>query len=184
MTRFLYSVTASADGFIAGLGGDMSWMRDFLGSEPDPIFARVIPQITALLSGRTTYDGDDPHAGDPDKAGAFEGQWEGPQIVLTHRSLEAAPAGVAAAHTFDDAVAASRRAAGDAGTVNVLGADVARQCLLSGVLDEILICTVPVLLGRGTPILRTTETSHILETIDCTSTAGATTSHYRVLGSR
>ena len=184
MTRFLYSVTASADGYIAGPGGDMSWLRDFLGSEPDPIFAGVIPQITALLCGRTTYDGDDPNAGDPDKDGAFEGQWDGPQIVLSHRKLEPAPAGVAVAHTFDDAVAASRRAAGDAGTVNVLGADVARQCVEAGVLDEIIISTVPVLLGRGTPILRPTQRSFTLQTIDRASTAGAATSHYRVLGSR
>jgi len=39
-------------------------------------------------------------------------------------------------------------AAGDK-YVNVLGAEVARQCLEAGVLDEILVCIAPVLLGDG-----------------------------------
>ncbi len=36
MTTFLYSVTASADGYIAGRGGDMSWLLEFMGEEPTP----------------------------------------------------------------------------------------------------------------------------------------------------
>jgi len=34
--------------------------------------------------------------------------------------------------------------------VNVLGADVARQCLEAGLLDEVLVIVAPVLLGDGT----------------------------------
>lgn len=60
MTTFIYSATASADGYIAGPDGDMSWLSPFLGAEPDPIFERLTPRITALLQGRITYDGDDP----------------------------------------------------------------------------------------------------------------------------
>src|SRR5919107_777532 len=46
------------------------------------------------------------------------------------------------------AVDEARKAAGDR-YVNVLGADVARQCLAAGLLDEILMFVVPVLLGDG-----------------------------------
>lgn len=35
--------------------------------------------------------------------------------------------------------------------MNVLGADVARQCLEAGALDEVLTILAPVLLGDGTP---------------------------------
>lgn len=88
MTTFLYSVTASADGYIAGRGGDMSWLQSVMSGEPDPVFEQVIPRITALLIRRTTYDADDPNAGEPDREGVFEGQRDGPQVVLTHRPIE------------------------------------------------------------------------------------------------
>jgi dihydrofolate reductase len=38
--------------------------------------------------------------------------------------------------------------------VKVLGADVARQCLDLGELDEVLAIVVPVFLGDGTPFFR------------------------------
>lgn len=34
MGRLQYSVTMSLDGFIAGPGGDMSWLTPFLGPNP------------------------------------------------------------------------------------------------------------------------------------------------------
>ena len=46
-------------------------------------------------------------------------------------------------------LAAAKAAAGD-GYVCVLGADVARQCLEAGELDEVLVAVLPVLLGDGT----------------------------------
>jgi len=49
---------------------------------------------------------------------------------------------------LEEAVTAAKEAAGDK-YVNVLGADVARQCLDVGALDEILALPVPVLLGDG-----------------------------------
>jgi hypothetical protein len=76
MAKLLYSVTMSLDGFIAGPGGDMQWLRPYLG--PNPAVDELLPQIGALLVGRRTYDGDDPHKG-TDKEGAFEGAWDGPQ---------------------------------------------------------------------------------------------------------
>ena len=36
--------------------------------------------------------------------------------------------------------------------VNVLGADVARQCIRAGLLDEVLVLVAPVLLGEGVPL--------------------------------
>ena len=39
MVTFLHSATASADGYIAGPEGDMSWLLPFLDEEPDPVIA-------------------------------------------------------------------------------------------------------------------------------------------------
>jgi riboflavin biosynthesis pyrimidine reductase len=82
MAKFLYSAAMSLDGFIAGPGGDMSWMVDYLG--PNPVVDELIPQTGAILAGNRTFRGDDPHKGRPGEGKLFGGGWEGPQFVLTH----------------------------------------------------------------------------------------------------
>jgi dihydrofolate reductase len=146
--RTLYSCTMSLDGFMAGPAGDMQWLTRHLG--PNPVAEDIVGEIGSLLVGRRTHDGDDPHRG-TDQEGAFGGQWHGPVIVLTHRP----PAGVSGdpdlrfMTELAPAVAAAREAAGEK-YVNVLGAEVARECLEAGLLDEILVLVAPVLLGDGT----------------------------------
>jgi hypothetical protein len=51
MAKFLYSAAMSLDGFIAGPGGDVSWMADYLG--PNPVVDELIPQTGAILSQAT-----------------------------------------------------------------------------------------------------------------------------------
>ncbi|RLV55689.1 dihydrofolate reductase [Aeromicrobium phragmitis] len=163
MTTFLYSATMSVDGYIAGAAGDMSWLKPHLA--PDPLVDELVPQVSVILSGRRTYDGDDPNAGDPKREGAFEGRWHGTQVVLTHRPLADPPADVVVAGDLSDAVAAARAAAGSNGLVNILGADVARQCLDHGILDEVLVFIAPVLLGGGTRLLEGTQRTYSLRRI-------------------
>lgn len=50
MSKVLYSVTMSLDGFIAGPGGDMSWLTEYLG--PDPAVKELMQSIGALPSRR------------------------------------------------------------------------------------------------------------------------------------
>jgi dihydrofolate reductase len=147
-SRTLYSCTMSLDGFIAGPGGDMQWLTRHLG--PNPVADGLVSQIGALLVGRRTFDGDDPNRG-TDHEGAFGGQWHGPSYVLTHRPPAEDVPDTTFVTSLEDAVAAARGAAGGR-YVNVLGADVARQCLAAGLLDEILVLVVPELLGDGTRI--------------------------------
>jgi dihydrofolate reductase len=147
MARLLYSATMSADGFIAGPGGDMSWLTQFMG-RGDQAVAALIPRIGSLLVGRRTYGGDDPNRGDEKAEGAFGGAWHGPQFIVTHRPPAESPPDI---HFHDDlgrAIAAAKEAAGER-YVNVLGADVARQCLERGELDEVLVLVAPILLGDG-----------------------------------
>ena len=146
MATVLYSATASLDGFIAGPGGDMSWLSAYLGAE-NPVADRLLAATGALLIGSTTFSGDDPNRG-TDREGAFGGQYHGPAVVLTHRTARDAPEGVVFSGDLHDAVARAKEAAGER-YVNVLGADVARQCLEAGLLDEILMFFAPVLLGDG-----------------------------------
>ncbi|HEY8581761.1 MAG TPA: dihydrofolate reductase family protein [Capillimicrobium sp.] len=151
MSALLYSATMSLDGFIAGPGGDMSWLGDHLDdpSEPDAEIRELMASIGALLIGNRTFRGDDPNQG-TDAEGAFGGQWQGPSIVLTHDPpAEHTLRDTTFATDLESAVRGARQAAGGK-RVNVLGADVARQCLEAGHLDEILVFVAPVLLGDGT----------------------------------
>ena len=120
MAKLLYSATMSLDGFIAGPGGDMSWLTPYVG--PDPLADGLVDRIGSLLIGNRTFGGDDPDTPVPDV-------------------------------TFVDDLAAGIRAAKEAAGeryASILGADVARQCLQAGELDEILVFIAPVLLGDGT----------------------------------
>ena len=49
MAKLLYSATMSLDGFIAGPGGDMSWLTEYLG--PNPLLDELITRIGAVLAG-------------------------------------------------------------------------------------------------------------------------------------
>jgi dihydrofolate reductase len=147
VSTLLYSATMSLDGFIAGPDGDMSWLTQYLAA-PNPGADRLMEEIGALLVGRRTHTGDDPHAG-TDQEGAFGGQWSGPVVVLSHQPQRFEPAaGVTFLGDLHEAVAVAKRAAGGK-YVNVLGAEVARSCIEAGLLDEIMVFIAPVLIGDG-----------------------------------
>ena len=146
MAKLLYSATASLDGYIAGHGGDMSWLAEHLEGE-NPTAERLLANTGALLVGNATFGGDDPNRG-TESEGAFGGQYQGPVVVLAHRAPRDAPAGVTFASDLHSAVSQAKEAAGER-YVNVLGASVAAQCIEAQLLDEVLMFFAPVLLGDG-----------------------------------
>jgi dihydrofolate reductase len=178
MGKLLYSATMSLDGFIAGPGGDMSWLTQHLG--PNPTVDEVIGEIGALLVGNRTFRGDDPHKGTPQEGKPFGGGWTGPQFVLTHHAPAAPVPDVTFVGDLDSAVAAAKAAAGDK-YVNVLGASTAKQCLEAGVLDEILVLIAPVMLGDGVRLFDHPGGTNIkLERIRLSDTPQATNLWFRV----
>ena len=148
MGKVLYSATMSLDGYIAGPDGDMSWLAPYLG--PNPQIDALQRRIGALLIGARTFHGDDPNRG-TDKEGAFSGTWTGPSFVVTHRPPADPVDGVEFHADLATGLAAAKAAAGD-GYVNILGADIAQQCLELGELDEVLAIIAPDKLGDGTPL--------------------------------
>lgn len=130
----------SLDGFIAGPGHAMDWIFGYLS---DGMFPEVMAATGAMLVGRGTYD---VAKGMSDENTSYDG---GPQFVLTHKPpTEPDPAVTFLTCDIEDAVATARSAAGD-GNLEILGADVAAQCLQRGLVDEILVYVLPVLLGDG-----------------------------------
>ncbi|GAA5141382.1 dihydrofolate reductase family protein [Pseudonocardia adelaidensis] len=180
MAQLLYSVTMSLDGFIAGPGGDMSWLTPYLG--PNPVVDELIPRIGAILAGGRTFRGDDPHAGTEAEGKVFGGGWEGPQFVLTRKPPADPVPGVTFVTDLGEAVAAARAAAGEK-YVNVLGAETARSCLEAGELDEVLTLIAPVLLGDGVRLFDHPGGTHVrLERIDAGTAPLATHVWFRVAG--
>jgi dihydrofolate reductase len=137
----------SLDGFVAGPGGDMSWLAGHGGQ--NPTVDQVIDRIGAVLIGARTFRGDGANPGAGAREGqAYGGAWHGPQFVLTHDTAQEPLPGFTFVHDLHGGLAAAGAAAGDR-YVAILGGDTARQCLEAGVLDEILVHVAPVLLGDG-----------------------------------
>jgi dihydrofolate reductase len=139
----------SLDGFIAARGDVMDWgagrqLADFVGQDE---FHEIAAATGAMLIGRRTADvGDSMEAEEP---GSVDYPFSGPMFVLTHRPTEPPDPNVTyLTGDIGEAVATARSAAG-AKNLEILGADVAGQCLHRGLVDEILVYVLPLLLGDG-----------------------------------
>ncbi len=129
----------SLDGFIAGPDNAMDWVFEHFGDDP---FPEVMQATGAMLVGRGTHEVAKRMT--PPQDTEYDG---GPVFVLTHRPPDEPAHGVTFL-TCDlaEAVATARAAAGGK-NVEILGADVAGQCLRRGLVDEILVYVLPLLLG-------------------------------------
>ena len=139
----------SLDGFIAGPGHRMDWgggrpLADFVAPQD---VAEIAAATGAMLIGRRTWDvGSKMEADDP---GSVDYPFSGPFFLLTHRPLDPPDPNVTIlSGDIGEAVATARSAAGGK-NLEILGADVAGQCLRRGLVDEILVYVLPVLLGDG-----------------------------------
>ncbi len=116
--------------------------REFL----DGMFAR----IGAVIGGRGTYEAAEAWGG--------RNPWPVPFFILTHRPEdEPAGAGFRFVDGLDAAIALALEAAGDRDVSVMGGADVIRQALRAGYLDELSISISPVVLGAGKPLFDGSE---------------------------
>ena len=135
----------SLDGFIAGPDHAMDWLTAFV---PQPDDLKEIAAATgAMLIGRRTDEvGERMEADEP---GSVDYPFTGPLFVLTHNPPDPPEPGVTyLSGDIGDAVATALRAAGGK-NLEILGANVAGQCLQRGLVDEILVYILPVLIGDG-----------------------------------
>jgi dihydrofolate reductase len=139
----------SLDGFIAGPDHTMDWgagrpLADFVA--PDDL-REVAAATGAMLIGRRTHEvGKRMKADEPD---SDDYAVSGPFFVLTHEPPDPPDPGITfLSGDIGEAVATALAAAGGK-NLEILGADVAGQCLRRGLVDEILVYVMPVLLGDG-----------------------------------
>jgi dihydrofolate reductase len=143
----IWHTMMSVDGFIAGPGDDMRWVFG-VDSGDGETANEVRRSIGALIVGRRTQDVEDRVRG-----GFYGGAYSGPFFVLRHDPPAEPPVVKGVSGRFLDvaieqAVAVARDAA-DGRNVVILGANVARQCLEAGLLDEIIVHVAPILVGDG-----------------------------------
>src|SRR5437762_13404815 len=165
MTKVLAGITTSVDGYITGqndgpdkglgdggerlhywvFGGPWTYEAEPKGEptgEDAAWLAETISRIGAVVGGRNTYEAAR-HWGD-------ENPWGLPFFIVTHRPEEE-PAG--GAFTFvsgvKEAIDRAAEAAGDKDVSVMGGAEVIRQALAAGLVDELSIIVAPVVPGGG-----------------------------------
>jgi dihydrofolate reductase len=161
----------SLDGFIAGPDDTIDWIIDY---RTETAFPEVMQATGAMLAGRRTHEVSKRMAvEDIDYDG-------GPVFVLTHRPPDEPERGV----TFltcdlEDAVATALAAA-NGKNLEILGADLAGQCLRRGLVDEVLVYVLPVLLGDGVRFSTSGLGRIDLEPFDNTQSGRVTMLRFRV----
>ena len=185
----IFDKSMSLDGFIAGanvrleagLGDDGERLHDWAFKDPagTKMIEHEVERLGAVICGRRTYDMSIPYWGD----GGPTGEARVPLFVVSHGVPSDVPEG--GVYTFvddvDTALARARETASDR-NISVMGADVGRQLLDAGVIDEISIHVVPVLFGSGTPLFGAGVGEHVtLELTGVSETDYATHLRYRVV---
>src|SRR5690242_17920316 len=143
-------------------GEDAKWLQD------------VMSRVGAVVGGRWTYEAAR-HWGDTNP-------WGLPFFIVTHRPEEQ-PEGddFVFVSGVEKAIELAREAAGGK-DVNVMGgADVIRQALAAGLIDELSLIVAPVVLGAGKRLFEGFDRSLELEHLGVRQSEFATFIDYRVL---
>jgi dihydrofolate reductase len=196
MTKVLAGITTSVDGYIAGpddgpgkglgdggerlhywvFGGPWTYDSGPKGEatgEDAAWLEEGIARAGAVVGGRWTYEA----------AGRWgdENPWGLPFFIVTHRPEEEPEGG---AFTFvsgvQEAVERAVEAAGDRDVHVMGGADVIRQALEAGLVDELTIIIAPVVLGGGKRLFEGFSSSLDLEHLGVRQSPFATFIDYRV----
>ena len=196
MTKVLAGITTSVDGYVAGpddrpgqglgeggerlhywvFGGPWTYDNEPEGGasgEDAAWLQEVMSRLGAVVSGRWTYEAADHWGG--------ENPWDMPLFIVTHRPEEEPDgAGFTFVSGVEEAVARAKEAAGDKDVHIMGGADVIRQALEAGLVEELTIIVAPVVLGGGKRLFDGFSRSLELEHIGLRQSPHATFIDYRV----
>ncbi len=166
MTKVVAAITTSVDGYITGpndgperglgeggerlhywvFGGPWTYedgpRGEATGADKE-MLDEAISRVGAVVGGRGVYEAADHWGG--------TNPWNVPFFIVTHRPEEepSPEAGFTFVNGLEKAVARARDAATGKDVSLMGGADVIRQALAAGVVDELAITIAPVILGAG-----------------------------------
>jgi dihydrofolate reductase len=167
MTRVVADISMSLDGFVTGPDPDLehglgrggeplhTWVME--GTEVDAEVVRDATESSgAVVMGRRLFDiVDGPH-GWNDEMGYGAGLAAAPPFfVVTHSAPDHVRLELRFTFVTDGleaAISQARAAAGDKDVIVMGGGDVVRQCVDTGLADELRIHLAPIVLGGGTPL--------------------------------
>ncbi|HTS14860.1 MAG TPA: dihydrofolate reductase family protein [Candidatus Sulfotelmatobacter sp.] len=196
MTRVIATITASVDGYITGpddgpaqglgrggerlhywvFGGPGTYAGGARGEatgEDKAFFDEAMTRVGAVIGGRGTYEAADHWGG--------TSPWPVPFFVVTHRpDEEPATGGFTFVGSLTEAVDRARAAAGDRDVSLMGGADLIRQALHDGLVDQLSISIAPVTLGAGKRLFEGFQDQLELEPIGVRQSPYATHISYRV----
>ena len=197
MGKIIAGITTSVDGYVTGpddragqglgVGGERihnwvfggPWSYDEeptgqMGTVEKEWMERHMSSLGAVVGGRATYEASG-HWGD-------QNPWGVPFFIVTHRPQDQ-PDGDD--FTFIDGVRAAieqaRSAAGDKDVHVMGGADVIRQALAAGLVDDLSVIVAPLILGAGKRLFDGFEQEVELEHVGVTQSQYATFIDYRVV---
>jgi dihydrofolate reductase len=197
MTKVDAGITISLDGYIVGpndgpglglgeggerlhywvFGGPWTYDEEPKG-EPTGADKQVLDEglvrLGAVIAGRNTYESAEAWGG--------KNPWEIPLFVVTHRPEEQpVDGGFRFVNGLDEAIAQGREVAGDKDVFVMGGADLIRQALRAGYVEELTITIAPVILGGGKRLFDGFDESLNLEHVRLLQSPLATHITYRVL---
>jgi dihydrofolate reductase len=198
MAKVVAGITTSVDGYIAGpndgpdkglgeggerlhywvFGGPWTYEEEPSGEptgEDAEWLKEASSQAGAVVGGRATYEAAR-HWGDENPFGL-------PFFIVTHRPEEEPDGGhFKFVSGVEAAIERAREAAGDKNVSVMGGADVIRQALEAGLVDELTIIIAPVVLGDGKRLFEGFSQSLDLEHLGVRQSQFATFIDYRVRG--
>ena len=197
MTIVAAGITTSLDGYVAGpndgpgrglgdggerlhywvFGGPWTYENEptgeATGADKD-FLDEGIARCGAIVGGRNTYEAADAWGG--------SNPFGVPFFIVTHRPEdEPEDAGFTFVTGIDEAIARAREVAGDKDVFVMGGADVIRQALRTGHVEELAISIAPVVLGGGKRLFDDFDESLTLEHVRLLQSPFATHVIYRVV---
>jgi dihydrofolate reductase len=174
MGKLIYSMSVSADGYIAGPDGDFSWTAP--GEELFRFHTDRVRGLGAHICGRRLYEtmlywetaDQDSSLGAAERD--FAELWQRLPKVVFSRTLESVEGNARLAR--DSVPEEIRRLKGQVdGDLEVGGAALAADCIELDLVDEYRPFVYPLIVGGGKPFLPSTGTSLGLELIETRSFA-------------
>ena len=183
MARIVAGATVSLDGYVQDAEGSSAALYADFDELVASAYLRELQAATgAVIMGRRTFD----LAPDPDGyAAGYE--FQVPIFVVTHTAPPVEPARnerlwiTFVTDGVESAVRQAREAAGERDVTFVGGADVFRQLLVAGLVDELAVEVMPVLLGGGVRLFDDGGPAATLEKVAVEEVGVRTALRYRVV---
>lgn len=188
MGKVIVDIAMSLDGFIAGtnvspqlpMGDNGLRLHDWIFDKKTDIDANMIKEVMetsgAVIVGRHTYDV------------AIDDAWGGqspftmPALVVSHSKAEKIVAGFTFTSGIEEALKQAKAIAGNKNIWIIGGANIIRQFIKAGLIDELEIHLSHILLGNGTRLFEDTLTNVIeLERIRSIESDTVTHIRFRIL---